>query len=56
MTDDLKQEIEKHIERIEQNEKSWEELIMDAVSLNEELSPQFPNIILDSKIERRCKG
>ena len=56
ISDELKQEIEKHIERIERNEKSWEDLIMDAVSLEKELSPEFPDIILDSKIPKLKGG
>ena len=45
VTDELKQEIEKHIVRIEQSEKNWEDLLMDAVSPNRKLSSQFPDML-----------
>ena len=54
LTNELKTIIRKHIDRIERKEPRWEDFVIDAVSLNKESLPQFPDLVLENN--RKLKG
>ena len=54
ITNELKDIIEKHIERIERKEHRWEDLIIDAEFPNEDFVPQFPDLVLENN--RKLRG
>ena len=54
ITNELKTLITEHVERIERKQRRWEDNIFDAVSLNKEFLPQFPDLVLENN--RKLKG